>query len=181
MARLSGDEFAMCLPGLSAGQAEEVAHRVLTTLERPLQMDDQTIDVTGSIGLAVSPEYGDDAGLLLSRAEVAMYAAKASRLGVRAFDPSLDSSSASSLFLLTELRAAVDGNQLQVYLQPKVRLSDGEVVGAEALVRWEHPERGLRLGDGVAQRRGHAVQLRRRLGERTAPGDGVEGHQRVQR
>jgi diguanylate cyclase (GGDEF)-like protein len=143
MARLSGDEFAMCLPGLSADQAVEVAHRVLTTLERPLQMDDQTIDVTGSIGLAVSPEHGDDAGLLLSRAEVAMYAAKASRLGVRAFDPSLDSSSASSLSLLTELRAAVDGNQLQVYLQPKVRLSDGEVVGAEALVRWEHPERGL--------------------------------------
>jgi diguanylate cyclase (GGDEF)-like protein len=143
VARLSGDEFAFCLPGLGANEATELAHRVLTALERPLSLDDQTIDVGGSIGLTVCPEHGDEAGLLLSRAEIAMYAAKERRLGVRAYEPSLDSSSAYSLSLLTELRTAVDTNQLQLYLQPKVRLADGEVIGAEALVRWEHPERGL--------------------------------------
>ena len=143
VARLSGDEFAFCLHGLNAIEADELAHRVLAALERPLTLDDQTIDVGGSIGLAVSPDHGDDAGLLLSRAEIAMYAAKERRLGVRTYDPGLDSSSAYSLSLLTELRIAVDTNQLQLYLQPKVRLADGEVIGAEALVRWQHPERGL--------------------------------------
>ena len=143
VARLSGDEFAFCLHGLNAIEADELAHRVLAALERPLTLDDQTIDVGGSIGLAVSPDHGDDAGLLLSRAEIAMYAAKERRLGVRTYDPGLDSSSAYSLSLLTELRIAVDTNQLQLYLQPKVRLADGAVIGAEALVRWQHPERGL--------------------------------------
>ena len=143
VARLSGDEFAFCLPGLNGAEATEVAHRVLAALERPLSLDDQTIDVGGSMGLTVAPEHGEDGGLLLSRAEIAMYAAKERRLGVRIYDPSLDSSSAYSLSLLTELRTAVDNNQLQLYLQPKVRLADGEVIGAEALVRWEHPERGL--------------------------------------
>ena len=143
VSRLSGDEFAFCLPGLNAAEATELAHRVLAALERPLSLDDQTIDVGGSIGLTICPDHGDEAGLLLSRAEIAMYAAKERRLGVRAYEPSLDSSSAYSLSLLTELRTAVDTNQLQLYLQPKVRLADGEVIGAEALVRWEHPERGL--------------------------------------
>ena len=143
VSRLSGDEFAFCLPGLNAVEATELAHRVLAALERPLSLDDQTIDVGGSIGLTICPDHGDEAGLLLSRAEIAMYAAKERRLGVRAYEPSLDSSSAYSLSLLTELRTAVDTNQLQLYLQPKVRLADGEVIGAEALVRWEHPERGL--------------------------------------
>ena len=143
VARLSGDEFAFCLQGLNATEAAELAHKVLAALERPLSLDDQTIDVGGSIGVTICPDHGDEAGLLLSRAEIAMYAAKERRLGVRAYEPSLDSSSAYSLSLLTELRTAVDTNQLQLYLQPKVRLSDGEVIGAEALVRWEHPERGL--------------------------------------
>jgi diguanylate cyclase (GGDEF)-like protein len=143
VARLSGDEFAFCLPGLNAIEANELAQRVLAALERPLTLDDQTIDVGGSIGLTVCPEHGDEAGVLLSRAEIAMYAAKERRLGVRTYDPGLDSSSAYSLSLLTELRIAVDTNQLQLYLQPKVRLADGEVIGAEALVRWQHPERGL--------------------------------------
>lgn len=143
VARLSGDEFAFCLPGLNAAEATELAHRVLTALERPVHLDDQTIDVSASIGLTISPDHGEDPGLLLSRAEVAMYAAKERRLGMSLYEPRLDSTSAYSLSLLTELRTAVDSNQLQLYLQPKVRLADGEVIGAEALVRWEHPERGL--------------------------------------
>ncbi|MFM8766810.1 MAG: putative bifunctional diguanylate cyclase/phosphodiesterase, partial [Rubrivivax sp.] len=143
VARLSGDEFAFCLPGLTAAEATELAHQVLASLERPLTLDDQTIDASGSFGLTVAPDHGHDAGLLLSRAEIAMYAAKERRLGVRIYEPSLDSSSEYSLSLLTELRTAVDNHQLQLYLQPKVRLADGEVIGAEALVRWEHPERGL--------------------------------------
>ena len=143
VARLSGDEFAFCLPGLEQTQAMEVAQRIRAVLERPLTLEDQTVDVSGSIGLAISPEHGREVDLLLTRAEVAMYAAKDRRLGVQAYDPGLDSSSSYSVSLLTELRAALEGGQLQVYFQPKVRFTDGQVIGAEALLRWQHPQRGL--------------------------------------
>ena len=143
LARLSGDEFAFCLPGLGPEQATEVAQRIRKVLERPLTLEDQTVDVSGSIGLAMSPEHGREVDLLLTRAEVAMYAAKEKRLGVMAYDPGLDSSSSYSVSLLTELRAALEGGQLQVYFQPKVRFTDGHVIGAEALLRWQHPQRGL--------------------------------------
>ena len=143
VARLSGDEFAFCLPALHAAQATEVAQRIRLALDQPLILEDQTIDVAGSIGMAFSPAHGQSADLLLNRAEVAVYAAKQRRVGVLAYDPGMDSSSGYSLSLLTDLRTAVDSDQLQVYLQPKVRMADGQVVGAEALLRWKHPERGL--------------------------------------
>jgi diguanylate cyclase len=143
LARLSGDEFAFCLPGLSTAQATEVAQRIRLALDRPLTLEDQTIDVAGSVGMAFCPVHGQSTELLLNRAEVAMYAAKNRRMGVLAYDPGMDISSGYSLSLLTDLRTAVDSGQLQVYLQPKVRLADGQVIGAEALLRWQHPERGL--------------------------------------
>jgi diguanylate cyclase (GGDEF)-like protein len=143
LARLSGDEFAFCLPGLSATQATEVAQRIRLALDRPLTLEDQTVDVAGSVGMAFCPVHGQSTELLLNRAEVAMYAAKNRRMGVLAYDPGMDISSGYSLSLLTDLRTAVDSGQLQVYLQPKVRLADGQVIGAEALLRWQHPERGL--------------------------------------
>lgn len=143
LARLSGDEFAVLLQATDAKGAYPVAQRIMAAFERPITLDDHTVDLGAGIGVASSPEHGVDADTLLSRAEVAMYAAKQQQSGTVTYHPGLDSNSEESLTMLSELRTAVDQQQLRLYLQPKVNLRTGEVLGAEALVRWEHPERGL--------------------------------------
>jgi diguanylate cyclase (GGDEF)-like protein len=143
LARLSGDEFAVLLPATGTASAKEVAARVQASFERPITLDDHTVDLGAGIGIALCPDHGLEADALLSRAEVAMYAAKQQQAGTVVYHPGLDSSSEESLTLLSELRYAVDHDQLRLFLQPKVNLCTGTVIGAEALVRWEHPERGL--------------------------------------
>ncbi|UUX96918.1 putative bifunctional diguanylate cyclase/phosphodiesterase [Aquabacterium sp. J223] len=143
VARLSGDEFAVLLPQADGEAAMAVAQRLRQALERPLSLDDHTVDASAAVGIALYPTHAHEADLLLGHAEVAMYAAKDRRSGVTVYEPALDSASAESLSLLSELREAVAENQLRLYLQPKIALADGRVLGAEALVRWQHPKRGL--------------------------------------
>ena len=143
LARLGGDEFAILLPRTDAQSAKAVAERVQQAFERPITLDDHTVDLGAGIGIASCPDHGEEADPLLSRAEVAMYAAKQHQAGTVAYHPGLDSSSQESLTLMSELRYAVDHDQLRLFLQPKINLRTGTVIGAEALVRWEHPERGL--------------------------------------
>ncbi len=143
LARLGGDEFALLLPGADADMARDVAHRILRSFELPITLDDHTVDLGAGIGIACHPAHGREADLLLAHAEVAMYAAKQRQLGVVVYDPALDSASEASLSLLSELRVAVEQQQLRLYLQPKIALASGAVIGAEALVRWQHPARGL--------------------------------------
>ena len=143
LARLGGDEFAILLPETGAAEAHSVAQALLGTLEMPVALDDHRIDLGAGIGLVVAPDHGEDADVLLARAEVAMYAAKQKQAGVIAYHAGLDSGSEASLTLLGELRHAVDHHQLRLFLQPKIDLRTGQVVGAEALMRWEHPERGM--------------------------------------
>jgi diguanylate cyclase (GGDEF)-like protein len=143
LARLGGDEFALLLDGVDDATAVAAAHRVQRALEEPMHIDDQTVDLGASIGIAVFPRHGRDAGQLLSRAELAMYAAKRLRCGSQVYEPRLDAGSQESLTLLGELRHAVGHDELRLFLQPKVDLRSGTVVGAEALVRWQHPQRGL--------------------------------------
>jgi diguanylate cyclase (GGDEF)-like protein len=143
IARLSGDEFALLLPGADASLAQDVAARITAAFERPLQLDDHTIDLSAGLGIALWPAHGPDGDTLLSRAEVAMYAAKRRTAGAQVYDVSLDNASAQNLSLLSELRQAVDGGQLRLFLQPKINVASGALSGAEALVRWQHPTRGL--------------------------------------
>jgi diguanylate cyclase (GGDEF)-like protein len=143
IARLSGDEFALLLPRADAVLAQDVAARITAAFERPLQLDDHTIDLSAGLGIALWPAHGPDGDTLLSRAEVAMYAAKRRTAGAQFYEASLDSASAQNLSLLTELRQAVDEGQLRLFLQPKVDVASGALCGAEALVRWQHPTRGL--------------------------------------
>ena len=143
LARLGGDEFAVLLHETNAEQAFPVALRILRAFERPITLDDHTVDLGAGIGIASAPEHGYEADMLLSRAEVAMYAAKQQQAGTVTYHPGLDSGSEESLTLLSELRYAVDNNQLRLYLQPKVSLRSGAIIGAEALLRWEHPARGI--------------------------------------
>ncbi len=143
VARLGGDEFAVLLANSDAANALAVAQRIAKSFEQPLAFEDQTVDLSASIGIACWPMHASDADTLLSRAEVAMYAAKSKTTVMQLYDPGLDSSSAQTLSLLSELRRAVEQGELRLFLQPKLALADSRVVAAEALVRWQHPHRGL--------------------------------------
>ncbi len=142
LARLGGDEFAVLLPDCGLDTAQLVARELLRALETPLSLDEQMVDIGAGLGIAGYPLHGDDAEQLLSLAEVAMYTAKRRTEGAVVYDAAFDQSSAQSLSLLTELRNAVGRNELRLFVQPKICLATGRPVGAEALVRWVHPERG---------------------------------------
>ena len=141
--RLSGDEFAVLLRDGDAALAQSVAQRITLAFDEPLKLEEHTVDMGAGIGIACWPQHAADADTLLSRAEIAMYAAKRRANGPLLYDASIDVSSLQTLSLLTELRKAVELGELRLYLQPKLRLDTGQLAGAEALVRWAHPERGL--------------------------------------
>jgi len=147
VARLDGDEFAVLLADLDPANdqalAQAVAQRINQAMDRSLTLEDQAVDISASIGIALWPHHAADTDTLLSRAEVAMYSAKRHRDGPTLYDAKLDASSSQTLSLLTELRHAVDHGELRLYLQPKLGLDTARVVGAEALMRWQHPQRGL--------------------------------------
>ncbi len=143
VARLGGDEFAILLIECSAENAMAVARRIAKSFEVPMAFEDHTVDLSAGIGVACWPAHAEDADSLLSRAEVAMYAAKSLKEVAQLYDAALDSSSTQTLSLLSELRHAVRHGELRLFLQPKLALADSAVVGAEALVRWQHPQRGL--------------------------------------
>ena len=143
VARLGGNEFAILLQRADAAAAHEIAQRINQSFEQPLAFEDQTVDLSAGIGFACWPGNAGDADTLLSRSEIAMYAAKRKLSGALQYDAAFDSSSAQTLSLLTELRHAVEHHELRLYLQPKVPLHGQPGLAAEALVRWQHPQRGL--------------------------------------
>ncbi len=143
VARLGGNEFAVLLPGADEASARDTAQRITRAFESPLVFDDQMVDLSAGIGIACWPGPAHDADTLLGHAEIAMYAAKRRLHGAQIYDPSMESSSAEALSLLSELRRAVEAGELRLFLQPKLRLDGQGGSGAEALVRWQHPVRGL--------------------------------------
>lgn len=143
VARLGGDEFAVMLTGSDADAALTVARRIAKSFEVPLAFEEQTVDMSASMGIACFPQHAQDVDALLSHAEVAMYAAKSRTTLMQVYDASLDSSSSETLSMLSELRNAVAQGELRLFLQPKINLATGRVSAAEALVRWQHPQRGM--------------------------------------
>jgi diguanylate cyclase (GGDEF)-like protein len=143
VARLGGDEFAVLLRDGDAALAASVAARISAAFAQPLQLEEHTVDMGAGVGMACWPQHATDADALLSRAEVAMYAAKRRTEGPLMYDASFDAASTQTLSLLTELRQAVERGELRLYLQPKLGLDTGRVTGAETLLRWLHPVRGL--------------------------------------
>jgi diguanylate cyclase (GGDEF)-like protein len=143
VARLGGDEFALLLPDGDTLRAEDTARRVALALEQPLVLDEQAVDISAAFGVACWPQHGDDADTLLGRAAVAMVAAKRKTVPCLVYDAAIDSASAQTLSLLSELRRALERDELRLFLQPKVALASNVLVGVEALVRWQHPTRGM--------------------------------------
>jgi diguanylate cyclase (GGDEF)-like protein/PAS domain S-box-containing protein len=144
VARLGGDEFALLLPATDAPTAATIAAQLLGVLERPFDVEGQHLDVAASIGVAISPDDGDDPDTLLRRADIALFVAKQARGRFVRYAPEQEKQGASRLALMAELRQALhDETQLFLEFQPLVRLRDRALSGVEALVRWQHPQRGL--------------------------------------
>jgi diguanylate cyclase (GGDEF)-like protein/PAS domain S-box-containing protein len=143
VARVRGDEFALMLPDADAALAQQVAGKILKTLEHPMMVERLPIEMGASIGIAVAPAHGQEPEILLRKADLAMQSAKKQRSGAVVYSPECDPYNPRALVLLGELRRALEGDQLLLHYQPKVDLRTSAVIGAEALVRWRHPKRGL--------------------------------------
>jgi diguanylate cyclase len=141
--RIGGDEFAV-LTDDSDGAADAVAHRLLTTIRRPYELQGMELRVDASIGIASAPQHGTTLDDLLRHADIAMYRAKAAHKGALRYSSDAERTH-GSLRTIGQLRQAIenDPSQLVLHYQPKVNLLSGAVCGVEALVRWQHPERGL--------------------------------------
>ncbi len=144
IARLGGDEFVVLQTGLqSPRHAAKMAEGILQVLAQPFVIAGAEHFIGGSIGMAVYPDDGQTAEELLKRADIAMYRAKNAGRGCLVFfEESMNQELQERTFLEHELRQAIARNQLSVHYQPRIRLRDGKVSGAEALVRWHHPELG---------------------------------------
>ncbi len=143
LARIAGDEFRLLLPTQDVNQAVDVARRLIGALHEPIELDGQAIDVSASVGIASFPAHGDSADVLMSRADLAMYVAKQGGDGFVCFDSMLERSTDQGLSLLSDLRRAVDRNELTLHFQPKMKLPERTCGSVEALVRWRHPTRGM--------------------------------------
>jgi diguanylate cyclase (GGDEF)-like protein len=145
VARLGGDEFGvlLTLPERDEGALMAVAARIHDALEPPFSLGDLWVDAGASIGIASAAMHGGDAEALIQRADVAMYLAKEARTGCELYDLARDPNAPERLDLIRDLRKGIEANQLVLHYQPKIDLRDDRLTGFEALVRWQHPTRGL--------------------------------------
>ena len=145
VARLGGDEFALLLTGAAASQVVDVAKASVAALEEPVSYQGQPLDVGTSVGIARFPQHGRDAQTLIRNADIAMYVAKRNKTGLAIYNAYYDTTQQEHLSLLSELRRAVEQHELRLVYQPKVSLRSSNVSAVEALIRWEHPHRGVIL------------------------------------
>lgn len=148
IARIGGDEFGMVFFSVTdVSSVIMLAQRILTVLEEPFLINEQSLQIGMSMGIALFPEDGRDADNLMRQADAAMYKAKRTKSGFAFYDAQQDQHSFDRLKLLGELRQAIKREELVLYYQPKVDFSTARISGVEALVRWQHPQHGLIFPD----------------------------------
>jgi diguanylate cyclase (GGDEF)-like protein len=147
LGRLGGDEFVVLARGLTGAEALTLAQRMRAELQHPFRFGSMNLTVDASIGIAVGPGQAVSAEELLQLADLAMYAAKATRDGAVLYDDALHGAGRHRLETVEQLRAGIATGQLVLHYQPKLNLRTGAVDGVEALVRWSHPDRGLLYPD----------------------------------
>jgi len=145
IARLGGDEFVVVLSDFAAAsEVAEVAEKIVASVMQPLELKGHEVHVGASIGIALYPQDGNDVTSLMKGADTAMYRAKdAGRSTYRFFDAKVDGETVERLKMEAALRHAVENHEFELYYQPKIDLKSGAISGAEALIRWNNPERGL--------------------------------------
>jgi len=150
VARLGGDEFVVLLTGLTGRRSEvtrhvrQVAEKLRKLLAEPMQFEGHRLQVTPSIGIALIPDHGATPADLLKRADIALYRAKdAGRNAIQLFRSTMQEAASARLQLENELRQALLRNEFELHLQPQVDARNGQIIGAEALLRWQHPRLGL--------------------------------------
>jgi diguanylate cyclase (GGDEF)-like protein len=149
LSRLGGDEFTIILPELNGAQdAAHIADKCLVSLRQPFVLHDQVLHISASVGIAMHPQHGSNADALLKHADVAMYHQKSNGKDGRAFfDPSMLRVATQHMSLEHDLHLALTNGELEMYYQPQVDVLTQKIIGAEALMRWNHPQRGC-LGAG---------------------------------
>jgi diguanylate cyclase (GGDEF)-like protein len=147
LARLGGDEFVVLAGDLDEADALSLGTRLRTQLQHPFRVGGMSLTVDASVGVAIGPADSSTAEELLQLADLAMYSAKAARSGVAAYDDARDGDGRHRLEAVEQLRTGIADGQLILHYQPKLALATGEVMGVEALVRWQHPTRGLLFPD----------------------------------
>lgn len=145
LARLGGDEFAILLPDVKNGvlDAEKVAEDILACFAEPVWCDDNELYLGAAIGIALYPEHGEDVDALLKHADIAMYGAKSSHSGYLFYNAEADTNTAHQLQISSDLRHALQREEMELHYQPKISLKGRQMQGVEALLRWRHPQRGL--------------------------------------
>lgn len=142
VARLGGDEFSILLPDTNLAQAERIAREIVDVFSIPFVAEGHNLNVGISIGLVESPLHGQDVNILVQRADVAMYDAKRGNKGYSVYNPNEDTHHVSKLELMTDLSQAINSDILEIHYQTKLDIKTNRIIGAEALARWNHPERG---------------------------------------
>jgi diguanylate cyclase (GGDEF)-like protein len=145
VARVGGDEFNLLLPGISRGvQAAKTAEKILATVAQPVDLDGHRLYLTTSIGISLFPADAEDAEALLTSADIAMYRVKEmGRNGYQLCTPEMNARSLERMTLESDLRQAIERAEFRLFFQPQVEVASGRARGVEALLRWQHPHRGL--------------------------------------
>jgi len=147
-ARIGGDIFAIFWPGMQeSGEMTGIAHKLMGCMEQPLQLNHYTVAVDASIGITAFPAHGKNAEEVLRRAEIAMDSAKHLQHDYAFYDEDMEHYQTEHLTLASELRHAIEANELLLFYQPKVDMQSRRTVGLEALVRWQHPRKGFMRPD----------------------------------
>jgi diguanylate cyclase (GGDEF)-like protein len=163
IARLGGDEFAILVPKRRIGEIDKLAAKIVQTLSLPLSLGENDVVIGTSIGIAISPEHGSDVDTLVRNADLALYASKSlGRNRATRFESGMDEAAQSRRMIELDLRGALGKGEMNLHYQPLINIETGETTGYEALLRWQHPERGIVMPDSfipVAEETGLIVQL----------------------